>query len=194
MRRIFLYMVMTLDGYLAGLNDELDWFHVPEERELLDDIINILLPADTWIMGYPTAPGMISYWLAVPGNPSASYTDRAIAKVVNQFHTVVLSNTEVELNLDNSELVTVQNDRDLLDATVELKGRMGKDIYIPGGVRTAQKFARLGLVDEYILFVQPIAIGGGKPLFTSRVSLALSFAKTYQSGVVQLRYQPRQQK
>ncbi len=191
MRRIFLYMVMTLDGYLAGPQNELDWFHVPDERELVDDITHILDPADTWLMGYPTAPGMVAYWSAVPNNPSASFTDRAIANVVNRFHIVVLSNAGVQLNFKNSELLTVRSDRDLVAAAAELKGRSGKDIYIPGGVRTAQKFALLGLVDEYILFLQPIAIGSGKPLFTSRVGLELSFTKTYQSGVVQLRYHPR---
>ncbi len=62
---------------------------------------------------------------------------------------------------------------------------------MPGGVRTAQRFTRLGLIDEYVLHVHPIAIGAGKPLFTQKTELQLISAKTYNSGVTRLRYQPR---
>lgn len=190
MRKIFLYMTMTCDGYLAGPDNQLDWFHLPEDQELNSDIVAIIGSADTGIMGYPTAPGMIAYWAGVPDNPSASPAERAIANVINKMQTIVLSNTEVELNIDNAELVIVKSDRDLIDTVARIKSRPGKDIGIPGGVRTAQKFARLGLVDEYILMVHPVAIGKGKPLFTTRSELELIQVKPYRSGVVQIRYRP----
>ncbi len=183
-------MVMTLDGYLASPNNDLDWFHPPQDQDLVDDIVGIISSADTWAMGYPTAPGMVAYWSAVPNNPSASPADLAIANVVNKMHVVAFSNAMVELKLDNSELMLVKEDRDLVDAITQLKRRSGTDIYIPGGVRTGQKFARLGLVDEYILMVQPVAIAKGKPLFTTHNELKLTQVKPYSSGVVQLRYVP----
>ena len=61
---------------------------------------------------------------------------------------------------------------------------------MPGGVRTAQRFTRLGLIDEYVLHVHPVAIGTGKSLFTRKTNLKLVSAKTYDSGVMQIRYQP----
>ncbi len=148
MRNVFLYMTMTLDGYLAGPNNELDWFIPATDQALVDDIVAIIAAADTGIMGYPTAPGMVAYWAEVPKNASASPADRAIAAVINQLHTVVLSNTQLELNMKNAELVVANNDQDLITAVTRLKQQPGKDIGIPGGVRTAQKFTRLGLVDE----------------------------------------------
>ncbi len=189
-RKIFLYMTTTLDGYLSGPNNELDWFHPPSDQELVDDIVAILSSADTWLMGYPTAPGLIAYWAAVPNNPSASPADRAIARALAPLHAVVLSNKPVNLDLKNSELALIRGDQDLVDLARRLRIQPGKDIYIPGGVRTGQKFSRLGLVDEYILMVYPVAIGKGQPLFTSRTRLHLKYTKSYASGVVQLRYQP----
>ncbi len=192
MRRAFLYMTMTLDGYLAGPNNELDWFTPSEDPQLVGDIVAIIGSADTGVMGYPTGPGMIAYWAGIEKDPNASLADHAIAGVISHLHTVVLSNAQVELSTKNAELLVVKDDSELIHAVTQLKQRPGKDIGIPGGVRTAQKFARLGLLDEYILMVHPVAIGAGKPLFTSRLNLELSFAKTYQSGVVQLRYHSRQ--
>jgi dihydrofolate reductase len=61
---------------------------------------------------------------------------------------------------------------------------------VPGGVRTAQRFAQLGLIDEYVPQVHPIAIGSGHPLFTQQTELQLINAKAYDSGVIRLRYQP----
>ncbi len=97
----------------------------------------------------------------------------------------------MSFDIDNAKLVIRKSDQDLIDLIVKLKSRPGKDIYTPGGVRTAQKFSRLGLVDEYILIVHPVTIGKGKPLFTMRVELELIKAKSYRSGVVQLRYTSR---
>ena len=73
----------------------------------------------------------------------------------------------------------------------EIKQKRGGSIYVPGGVRTGQKFARLGLIDEYILMVHPVAIGEGKRLFTRTVHLKLVSTKAYGSGVIQVRYRPR---
>lgn len=191
MRRVFLYMTLTFDGYLSGPNNELDWFRPPSDPELIDDVVAIIASADTGIMGYPTGPGLISYWKGIAKDPSATSGDRAIAQAINQMHTVVLSNTELELGIENAKLALVRNDQDLVDLITRLKRMPGKDIGVPGGVRTGQKFARLGLVDEYILMVHPIAIGKGKPLFTSWVNLDLIWVKPYKSGVLQIRYRPR---
>jgi dihydrofolate reductase len=90
-------------------------------------------------------------------------------------------------------LVVARNDEELVAAVAGFKRQPGGDLGVPGGVRTAQRFARLGLIDEYVLHVHPVAIGAGKPLFTRETKLTLTSAQTYDSGVMQLRYQPARQ-
>ena len=111
MRSVFLYMAMTFDGFVAGPNNELDWMSPLDDREMVDDVVAILGNADTGIMGYPTAPGMVAYWSAVASNPDAPEFERRIAQAITPLHTVVVSNREETLGWDDSELLLVRNDR-----------------------------------------------------------------------------------
>jgi len=191
MRKVFLYMTMTFDGFFSGPHGELDWMEQTPDQELNDDIVALLSGADTGLMGYPTASGMIPYWSNVAKNPSASKGELAIAQAVNKIHSIIISNKEEKLEWDNSELLLVKSDKDLVEAVTKLKRQPGKDLGVPGGIRTAQTFVRLGLIDEYVLMVHPVAIGNGKRVFTDRVNLELVSAKTYKSGVMRVCYWPR---
>ena len=190
MRKVFLYMTMTCDGFFAGPNSELDWMVQTPDQELNDDIVNILKRADAGFMGYPTASGMIPFWANEAKNPSASKGELAIADVVNNMHSSIISKKEEKLAWENAELLVVKSDQDLVEAVTRFKQQPGKDLGVPGGIRTAQTFARLGLIDEYVLMVHPVAIGNGKRVFTDRVNLKLVSAKTYTSGVMRVCYQP----
>jgi dihydrofolate reductase len=191
MRKLFLYMTMSMDGFIAGPDNELDWMIGRPDQELNDDIAALLTAADTRIIGYPAAEEMISFWEGVESGESASQVGLGLAKVINRIHTVVLSNADVELNFNDSELMVVKNDQNLVEAVTQLKQQFGKDIIVRGGVRTAQKFARLGLAEEFVLMVHPIALGSGKALFTTKIDLELVSSKMYASGVLRLRYQPK---
>ena len=146
---------------------------------------------DRGFIGYPTASGMIPYWLNVAKNPSASKAERAIAQAVNTLHPLIISRQEEKLEWENTELLVVKNDHDLVEAVKKIKQQPGKDLGVPGGIRTAQTFVRLGLIDEYVLMVHPVTIGNGKRIFMNRVSLELVSAKTYKSGVMRVCYRPR---
>ncbi len=191
MRKVFLYMTMTCDGFFSGPHGELDWMEQTPDQELIDDIVALLEGFESGFIGYPTASGMIPYWSNVAQNPSASKGERAIAQAVNTLHGIILSNKEEKLAWDNSELLLVKSDTDLVEAVTKFKRQPGKDLGVPGGIRTAQTFVRLGLIDEYVLMVHPVAIGNGKRVFTDRVNLELVSAKTYQSGVMRVCYRPR---
>jgi len=190
MRKVFLYMTMTFDGFFSGPNNELDWMSQTAGQEMNDDIVALLSRADTGFMGYPTASGMIPYWSNVAKNPSASKGERAIAQAVNNIHSIILSNKEEKLEWEHTELLVVKSDHDLVEAVKKIKQQPGKDLGVPGGIRTAQTFVRLGLVDEYVLMVHPVAIGKGQSVFTSRVNLELVSVKTYKSGVMRVHYRP----
>jgi len=191
MRKVFLYMTMTCDGFFSGPHGELDWMEQTPDQELNDDMVALLEGFDSGFIGYPTASGMIPYWSNVAKNPSASKGERAIAQAVNTLHGIILSKKEEQLAWENAELLLVKNDTDLVEAVTKFKRQPGKDLGVPGGIRTAQTFVRLGLIDEYVLMVHPVAIGNGKRVFTDRVNLELVSAKTYTSGVMRVCYRPR---
>ena len=190
-RKVFLYMTMTCDGFFAGPQGELDWMSQTPDQELTDDIVALFQGFDSGFIGYPTASGMIPYWLNVAQNPAASKEERAIAQVVNSLHSLIVSRQEETLEWENAELLVVKSDDELVEAVERVKQQPGKNLGVPGGIRTAQTFVRLGLIDEYVLMVHPVAIGSGQRVFTDRVNLELVSAKTYKSGVMRVCYRPR---
>lgn len=191
MKKVFLNMTMTFDGSFAGPHGELDWMSQAPDQELNDDIVAFFQDIDRGFIGYPTASGMIPYWLNVAKNPSASKEERAIAQAVNTLHPLILSRKEEKLEWENTELLVVKSDHDLVEAVQKMKQQPGKDLAVPGGIRTAQTFVRLGLIDEYVLMVHPVTIGNGQRVFTERVNLELVSTKTYKSGVMRVCYRPR---
>ena len=190
MRNVVLNMTMTFDGFFAGPHGELDWMSQTPDQELNDDIVAFFQGIDRGFIGYPTASGMIPYWLNVANNPSASKAEHAIAQAVNTLHPLILSHQEEQLEWENAELLVVKRDQDLVEAVKKMKQQPGKDLGVPGGIRTAQTFVRLGLIDEYVLMVHPVAIGTGQRVFTDRVNLELASTKTYPSGVMRVCYRP----
>lgn len=191
MRTVRLFMTMSCDGFFAGPGGELDWMAAAPDAELNQDIVELIGQADTAFMGYPVASGMIPYWRQVAADPAAAEGERAIAEAVGRIHSLVLSTTEVEFGLDNADLLVVRDDAGLRDAVNAVKRQQGRDIGVPGGIRTARAFARLGLIDEYVLMMHPVALGEGQRVFTQRTDLSLQSAKAYRSGVTRLIYRPR---
>src|SRR6266581_9501886 len=191
MRKVFLYMTMTFDGFFAGPHGELDWMSQTPDQELNDDMVAFFQGIDRGFIGYPTASGMIPYLLNVAYNPSASKAEHAIAQAVNTLHPLILSHQEEQLEWENTELLVVKSDQDLVEVVKKMKQQQGRDLGVPGGIRTAQTFVRLGLIDEYVLMVHPVAIGKGQSVFTNRVNLEKVRVKTYKSGVMRVCYRPR---
>jgi dihydrofolate reductase len=188
MRKIFLYMTSTVDGFVAGPDNELDWMSQTPDEELNADIVALLGTADAGFLGYPVAQGMVPFWRAVAADPNASKGSRAIAEAVNRLHTIVISRTDVGVPWDGAEVVVAPDDAALHAAVTRIKQQPGRDLGVPGGVRTAQAFIRLGLIDEYVFHIHPVAIGAGKRVFTGPADLTLISAKTYPCGVVRVRY------
>jgi dihydrofolate reductase len=190
MRKLFLYMTTSLDGFVAGPNNELDWMQM-SDQENNADVVALLNSSDTGLIGYPTGIGMVPYWASVANNPSASAGELAIAQAITRLHGILITHHEEKNVPPNSELLLVKSDQDLVNAVTRLKQQPGLNLGVPGGVRTGQTFARLGLVDEYVLMVHPVALGNGKRLFTAKTNLELVSTKTYKTGIMRLSYRPR---
>jgi dihydrofolate reductase len=190
MPALVLTMTMSLDGFFAGPNGELDWMTQAPDPEFRHDNVSFFDRFDRGFIGYPAAAGMIPYWQAVAANPDAPADERALAEAVNKLHAIIVSSKEEPIPWNNAELLLAQTDDELADAVRAQKAKPGKDLGVPGGIRTARTFIRLGLVDEYVLTVHPVAIGNGQRVFTGKVNLTLTSTKSYPSGVVRATYRP----
>ena len=190
MTRLVLSMTMSLDGFFSGPGGELDWMTQAPDPEFSRDNVSSFGRFDRGFIGYPTASGMLPYWLNVASNPQAPADQRALAEAVNRLHPILVSDREEPVPWPNAELLVVHNDDQLASAVRREKEKPGKDLGVPGGIRTAQTLIRLGLVDEYDLTVHPITLGTGKRVFTGKDNLELIDAKTYRSGVIRARYRP----
>ncbi len=188
MRNLYVYMTMSLDGFVAGPNNELDWMLPVTDPELSSDILDLFRTADAGIIGYPTYAGMVHYWRSAAQNELASEDQREFARVVSSIRGIAISNAKVDVEAGGSEVIVAEDDDALVAAINNLKRQPGNSLMVSGGVRTAQKFVRLGLVDEYRLLVHPVAISEGKRLFTKRVDLELLSTKAYASGITRVCY------
>ncbi len=190
MRKVTLNMNMTLDGFF-----NLDWMGqrpFTPDQELIDDTIAQMSGSGGAFVGYPFYCGMVPYWSNMENNPEASESEHAMAHAVNNSHRIVISRTEEKLEGKHAELLAVKSDQDLVEAVTQLKQQAGPDFGLIGGVRTAQTFARLSLIDEYQLLVHPVSIGKGERVWASRVDLQLISVKTYPSGIMRVCYRPAQ--
>ena len=180
-------MTMSADGFFCGPNGELDWMSQVHDKELNDDDVAFFRTFDQGFIGYPTAIGMIPYWQNVAQSPEASEEGKAIANAVLKLNPYIVSKKEETLPWKGNLLVA-KTDEELVVKVNQIKKQPGKDLGIPGGIRTAQTFVRLGLVDECMLRMQPVAIGKGKRVFEERKNLKLVSVKRYNSGIVRLHY------
>jgi dihydrofolate reductase len=190
MTKLVLTMTMSLDGFFSGPGGELDWMTQAPDPEFSRDNVSFFDRFDRDFIGYPTASRMLPYWLSVASNPQAPADQRALAEALNRLHPILVSDREEPVPWPNAELLVVHDDDQLASAVHKEKEKPGRDLGVPGGIRTAQTLVRLGLVDEYVLTVHPVALGTGKRVFTGKDDLELIDAKTYRSGVIRARYRP----
>lgn len=184
MRKLILQMQITVDGFVAGPNGELDWM-TWEHSDGLTRFINELTDSvDTILMGRKMTDGFVNYWASVkPESPEYDFAKKMIDKPK-----VVFSRTIKESNWINT---TVEND--LVGIVNRLKEAAGSDIIAYGGAGFVSSLVKEDLVDDYYLFVNPAAIGKGLQIFgatDSNKQLKLVESTAYECGVVVNHYQP----
>jgi dihydrofolate reductase len=182
MRKVIYSIAVSLDGFIAGPGGEIDWsapdeelhrFHNQQTRELGAHFCGRRL--------YET----MVFWETADQNPSATQYELEFARIWQDLPKIVFSKT-LETVEGNARLV-----RDgIAEEVAKLKEQPGKDLAV-GGAGLASSFMKLGLIDEYRLFVSPVVLGGGTPYFPAleeRINLELVETRTFGSRVVYVRY------
>lgn len=182
---------MTLDGFVCGANGEMDWMLCGGDEVLKNYILDLTNSADTILLGRKTGEGMAVYWPTVASNPESNDDDFFMAEKLSDTPKIVFSKSVSAINWVN---VTVCSN--IVEEVKELKEQKGKDILIYGGASIVASFIKENLIDEYHLFVNPVAIGKGKPIFNERtgtLKLKLVKATTSSVGITILFYEPEKQ-
>jgi dihydrofolate reductase len=189
-RKVIVSMNVTLDGYMSGPNCELDWHFRSWGADMGARLARELGKADTILLGRVTYQAMARYWPAKVLDLLASRADMEFALMMNNHHKVVYSNTLAEAaGWDNSKLIHGRIEHAI--TRLKRSTQRGRDIIIYGSGKLVAALMKLGYVDEYHLWVHPVVLGKGKPLFRGleeEVKLELLETKSFDSGVVLLRY------
>jgi dihydrofolate reductase len=182
MRKLVLMMSVSLDGFIEGPDREIDWHMVDDE---LHRHFNQQLAAmGAFLSGRVTYELMAGFWPTADTDPSSTGPMVEFAGIWRDKPKLVFSRT-LERADWNAAVV-----RDVVPSEIlDLKAQPGGDLVL-GGADLAAAFMRADLIDEYRVYVHPVVIGGGRPLFPAdvRIDLRLVETRTFGSGVVLLRY------
>ena len=186
MRKVKLQMQMTLNGFVAGPNGELDWM-VWDWDDALNRYVDVLTaPVDTILLGRKMTDGFVSYWSNVIKNPSdPSYV---FGKKMMDTPKVVFTKSLKKSEWENTDIAT----GDLTDEITKLKSQDGQDIIVYGGANFVSNLIESDLIDEYHLFVNPVALGRGMTIFGDKAAkhnLTLVKAQAFSCGIVVLTYE-----
>jgi dihydrofolate reductase len=185
MRKIIWNMHVSLDGFIAGPNGEIDWIYLNDE--IFEDGHAVIKTADTALYGRKTFEVMKSYWPTATKNPNATKHDIDHANWVNPALKLVVSKSLKEPGWQNTRIIKENVPAEI----AKLQKQPGKNIMLFASPTLASTLTNHDLIDEYWFNVSPIILGRGKPLFqdtTNVRKLKLVGSKAYENGVVNLHY------
>ncbi|MEJ2901063.1 dihydrofolate reductase family protein [Pedobacter panaciterrae] len=186
MRKIILLMHVSLDGFVAGPSGAMDWIRVSEE--MFDTVGKLTDNADAALYGRKTYQMMDSYWPTAADQPNASKHDIEHSQWYKKVEKLVISNSLKDTNAANTRFIG----NDVASEIKQIKGQPGGTILMIGSPSTYHELAAHNLVDEFWLFLNPILIGTGIPLFNNinhKIDLKLLQTNSLPSGVIGLHYE-----
>jgi dihydrofolate reductase len=183
MRKVLFFMLITMDGYFEGSDKDINWHNVDDEFNKF--AIDQLNSVDTLLFGRVTYEMMASYW----PTPEAKTNDPIVAEKMNTLHKLVFSKSLTDAGWQNTKLIK----KNYVDEISKLKHESGKDLIIFGSSDLAVTFIENDLIDECRIMVNPVVLGGGKPLFQGlnhKLNMKLLKTRVFNSGNVLLFYEP----
>lgn len=192
MKKVIVSINVTLDDFMAGPNGELDWHFPHWNEEMTAFAHDQLRSVDTILLGRVTYEAMADYWPAAAHNLESTIREIEFAEMMNNYKKIVFSTTMKTADWENTTL-----EKGIVAGSIQhLKrstGAAARDIIVYGSGSIVRALARLGLVDEYRIWVHPVIIGQGRPLFQNvrhNINLRLTATKRFSSEVIILFYQP----
>jgi dihydrofolate reductase len=190
LRRLFIFMTISVDGFFEGRNHDISWHNVDEEFNKF--AIEQLRETDTILFGRRTYELFEDAWPKAADDPRTSKDNLEIARLINNMNKIVFSKTLRKVGEEESwrnvRLIREVNPEEIK----RWKQEPGKDLSV-GGNNLAVSFAEAGLIDEIRIMIDPVVIGKGTPLFEGikdKLNLRLLKIRTFKSGNVLLYYQP----
>ena len=189
MRKIVSFVHVSLDGFVASIDEgmhSLGWISLSED--IFAYVEQRIQQTNTALYGRVTYEMMESYWPTAADAPDASAHDHAHSRWYKAAHKIVLSRTLTAKDHPNTHIIS----SNLSDEINTLKQSVGSDILIFGSPSATHALMAENLIDEYWLFVNPILLAGGIPLFQNiqdRTALTLVKSHIFASGVVCLQYE-----
>jgi len=187
MRKLKLQVQMSVDGFIAGPNGEMDFMAWNWDDQLKNYVNELTGTIDTIVLGRKLAEGFIPYWASVAADQENP--DNAAGIKYSETPKVVFTKTLNESAWDN----TVLAKGPVAEEITKLKQQDGGDIIAYGGANFVSSLIKNGLIDEFHLFLNPAAIGNGMPIFReleNRQNLRLVKASPFDCGIVVLNYVP----
>ncbi|HEU4552899.1 MAG TPA: dihydrofolate reductase family protein [Chitinophaga sp.] len=187
MRKVIVSMNVTLDGFMAGANGTLDWHFPFWNEEMTEYMTAQLQTADTILLGRLSYQVMADYWPHAAAQPLLTPAQSCFATQMNSFTKIVFSRTLHKASWQHTRIIRSHIKQQML----ELKRQPGRDMVLLGSISIVQLFIRLGLIDEYRLWVHPVTVKQGTPLFRNnhhKTALQFLKAKSFSNGMVVLYY------
>jgi dihydrofolate reductase len=185
-RKLRLQVQMSLDGCIAGPNGEMDWMVGLLDDELLKYVSKITESVDTILLGRKMTDVFISYWLNVMTKPDDPFY--TFAKKMIETPKVVFTKTLNKSEWINTDIAT----GNLIEEVNKVKSQNARDIVVYGGASFDSSLIKEKLVDEFYLFINPVAIGNGMTIFKDLNEIqkyTLIESKAFECGIVLLRYE-----
>jgi dihydrofolate reductase len=185
MRKLKLQMQISVDGFVAGPEGELDWMTWVWDKELEKYTDNLTDSVDTILLGRKMTTGFVNYWSKVTEDPSTH--EYEFAQKMMNYKKFVFSRTIEKSDWKNTDLA----EKDTIKFINDLKKKKGKDIIVYGGADFVSSLIKNRLIDVYHLFVNPAALGKGLRIFDNvedTMKLKLDESKAFKCGIVVNKY------
>jgi dihydrofolate reductase len=171
-RKIIVYIAMSLDGYIAKPNGELDFLEMVEQEGEDYGYSDFISGIDTVIMGRKTYEKVLSFGIPFPHNDKSTYI--------------------ITRSIRPNERNILFYNESLKDLITELKAKDGKHVFVDGGAEIVNLMLKDDLIDSLIISIIPVILGKGVALFKvglNEQKLRLVSSKSFKSGLVQLHYE-----